>query len=433
MPKEEKRVMYCKPQGIPLKEIRCNGRRFGVRSNGSGTQVFLDWDEQRLRFHVTLPDTDRPAFDECPVEYETIKWAMHADNEYNAVVLEIGPRKQKHLNGGWTHLLGDVAAGERDIYLVVVVDLSEPENDGAEDSGAVHEKPTAKMWVDFLKHLRKSPACRLVSRNALFKKLYPDNACLFRSSTSDRETFDRDSLMRLQSGKEWLNDELINVVISSLRAQHRGKNIMFLPTYCWRLMDPGRGKRAKRDELKKYYYGHQVFNSDVVLVPINRDDNHWILGAIFYPGNVGAMAQVDYQPNTSTAPEQRCTICLVDSLPHGPGYYDRCFRVIRDFLQIEYKAAHGGDVKVRAQDIGEGWIVNAVLPAPKQPNGHDCGVYMLHFMQTISDDSIRILNPGPTERNAGNFWGSESSGSWRNDLLTTLLKASDRWLEQFLL
>ncbi|GBE61518.1 Ulp1 protease C-terminal catalytic domain-containing protein [Babesia ovata] len=180
--------------------------------------------------------------------------------------------------------------------------------------------------------------------------------------------------LRCLDGPHWLNDEVINFYLGLVQDRNdrlTGDGVAGIPrcfcfnTFFFNLLCGG------DDPTTNYNYSAvsrwtsrrklDVFAIDLLLIPVHVHKSHWCLGV------------VDMRP-------QSRRIMIFDSLG---GYHSLFFRNMRRWLQDE----HLNKKKVPIEDINE-WehspAYAAEVGAPRQNNGHDCGVFLCLYAECIS-------------------------------------------------
>ena len=170
-----------------------------------------------------------------------------------------------------------------------------------------------------------------------------------------RVSFKHSDLLRLNPGV-WLNDEVINFYMKLCEERDKisskiieGKPSLFLNSFFYsKLIDHGRG--FKYSNVRKWLKDVDLINYNRIFIPINMSQ-HWSLVCV----------------SISTR-----EILYLDSLgKDGKGIMTNISR----WLQSE---ANGGN------EFREFTEIN--LKCPQQMNGDDCGVFVLSFVDLLSND-----------------------------------------------
>ena len=170
-----------------------------------------------------------------------------------------------------------------------------------------------------------------------------------------RVSFKHSDLLRLNPGV-WLNDEVINFYMKLCEERDKisskiieGKPSLFLNSFFYsKLIDHGRG--FKYSNVRKWLKDVDLLNYNRIFIPINMSQ-HWSLVCV----------------SVSTR-----EILYLDSLgKDGKGIMTNISR----WLQSE---ANGGN------EFREFTEIN--LKCPQQMNGDDCGVFVLSFVDLLSND-----------------------------------------------
>jgi len=113
-----------------------------------------------------------------------------------------------------------------------------------------------------------------------------------------------------------------------------------------------------------------LFSKSVIVFPI-CEDSHWYL-----------LIVVGLSGETTTSP----FILVLDSLG---GERKRAVRIIRKYLASEYQAK-----KMEGKRGFSDVDIPSIRPVkPLQPNGTDCGVYLLHYAEKIFESISQFLSP----------------------------------------
>lgn len=186
-------------------------------------------------------------------------------------------------------------------------------------------------------------------------------------------------------------------------------------------------QRQKRYQRVRTWTRHvDIFAKDFLFVPVNQEA-HWYLVVICFPGleqpktetwfsgKTGQSqdqeeAQGSKSPNnrntetensqediikdppsgTVNCTEQTChkkSVCkrpcilVMDSLKRSP--HERVFKLLREYLQSEWEARRGS-----SRDFGAEQMENSHCQVPLQDNSSDCGLYLLHYVESFLKDPI---------------------------------------------
>ncbi|XP_055007712.1 sentrin-specific protease 7 isoform X2 [Boleophthalmus pectinirostris] len=182
-------------------------------------------------------------------------------------------------------------------------------------------------------------------------------------------------------------------------------------------------QRQKRYQRVRTWTRHvDIFSKDFIFVPVNQEA-HWYLVVICFPGleepktetfsqgqdetqssespNENAANKhdaTDTEKDTTIDPvlgsvactEQTCrrkTVCkrpcilVMDSLKRSP--HERVFKLMREYLQSEWEARRGS-----SRDFGPDQMESSHCNVPLQDNSSDCGLYLLHYVESFLKDPI---------------------------------------------
>ena len=180
-----------------------------------------------------------------------------------------------------------------------------------------------------------------------------------------RVSLKHSDLLRLNPGV-WLNDEIINFFLklceerekAASHALARNPNLFMNSFFYDKLVDHGRG--FKYSNVQKWVKGVDIFSCNRVFIPINMSQ-HWSLVCVSIPTR---------------------EILYLDSL----GKDGKTVMLnITKWLQNELSFKHSGC------DIHD--FTEKNVRCPLQLNGDDCGIFVLTFVDLLSNDcSLDIMN-----------------------------------------
>lgn len=185
-------------------------------------------------------------------------------------------------------------------------------------------------------------------------------------------------------GPRWLNDEVINFYINMIQERNdilREKGVQGIPkcvcfnTFFFILLCGG------DDDNLEYNYKAvsrwttrrkiDIFETDILLIPVHAYKAHWALGI------------VDMRKDSRR-------ILLFDSMC---GSNKMFFKVIKKWLKDEHMDKKGIPLEnVRDWKSREGFSAEPM--APRQQNGHDCGVFLCQYAECISISKMFDFSQG---------------------------------------
>ncbi|CAL9690378.1 unnamed protein product [Knipowitschia caucasica] len=180
-------------------------------------------------------------------------------------------------------------------------------------------------------------------------------------------------------------------------------------------------QRQKRYQRVRTWTRHvDIFSKDFIFVPVNQEA-HWYLVVICFPGleepKNESLSQSPDEEQASESPnrnpedilhnakedptnnalpgpvnctEQTCrrmTVCkrpcilVMDSLKRPPP--ERIIKLLREYLQCEWEARRGS-----SREFGAEQMESAHCQVPLQDNSSDCGLYLLHYVESFLKDPI---------------------------------------------
>ncbi|KAF8898377.1 hypothetical protein BD779DRAFT_1795101 [Infundibulicybe gibba] len=186
------------------------------------------------------------------------------------------------------------------------------------------------------------------------------------SKIAREQVTDRD-LTRLGHG-QWLNDEIINFygALILTRSEDCKKNIgtpgkaakggqvldvHVFSTFFWPKLT---GDGYAKGRLSKWTKKMDIFNKDIILIPVNHANAHWTAAAINFRQK--RIESYDSMGMTRSA----------------------VFRHLRAYVDAEHR-----EKKRKAFDF-TGWVDWAPEDTPQQENGYDCGVFTCQFLESLS-------------------------------------------------
>ncbi|GIX64346.1 Ulp1 protease family, C-terminal catalytic domain-containing protein [Babesia caballi] len=229
--------------------------------------------------------------------------------------------------------------------------------------GVLFQNDSADRWLNFhllgnaeeaLKRLRRGSSSEVLADKFGIEMTRKHLACL--------------------DGPHWLNDEVINFFIGLVQERNDrlvGDGVAGIPrcfcfnTFFFNMLCGGDNPNASYNYSSVARWTARrkidVFAVDLLLVPVHAHRNHWCLGV------------VDMRP-----PSRR--IMMFDSLG---GTHKAFFQNIRRWLQDEH--LHKRRVPLDAIDD---WEYSSSFAserlAPRQHNGHDCGVFLCFYAECLS-------------------------------------------------
>lgn len=181
-------------------------------------------------------------------------------------------------------------------------------------------------------------------------------------SKIEREQVTDKDLMRLRPNK-WLNDEIINFYgqLILTRSEEGKENFVknskkpldvhYFSTFFWSKLE---NEGYEKGRLAKWTKKVDIFQKDVVLIPVNHGNSHWTAAAI----NFRQKRIESYDSMGIVRPN--------------------VFRLLRAYLDAEHK-----NKKKKPFDF-TGWQDYVLEDVPLQENGYDCGVFTCQFLEALS-------------------------------------------------
>ncbi|GAA5850758.1 hypothetical protein JCM8547_009081 [Rhodosporidiobolus lusitaniae] len=184
-------------------------------------------------------------------------------------------------------------------------------------------------------------------------------------------------LRKLRPG-DWLNDEVINFVgvLINMRSDKADKEEKegkegargegerrVLKAFCFNtnfyrmLTETPGGIEKGFDKVKRWTKKFDTFEKDIIIIPINLGNNHWVCAAV----NI-ALKRIEYYDSLGQA---------------RPGVYKN----LRKWVEKEHMN------RKKAQIDVSGWENYWDPNRPKQKNTWDCGVFTCMFMESLSRDT----------------------------------------------
>ncbi|OBZ79009.1 Sentrin-specific protease 1 [Grifola frondosa] len=163
---------------------------------------------------------------------------------------------------------------------------------------------------------------------------------------------------------QWLNDEVINFYGQMIQTRAEGGkenppaagarrplNAHYFSTFFWSKL---KGEGYEKARLAKWTKKIDIFEKDVVLIPINHNNAHWTAAAINF---------------------RRRRIESYDSMGMER---QNVFKLLRVYLDAEHR-----NKKKKPFDF-TGWEDYTLSDTPQQENGYDCGVFTCQFLEALS-------------------------------------------------
>ncbi|TFK76849.1 cysteine proteinase [Pluteus cervinus] len=160
--------------------------------------------------------------------------------------------------------------------------------------------------------------------------------------------------------EQWLNDEIINFYGAMIMGRSEGAKendrkkflrVHYFSTFFWtKLIKEG----YERGRLGKWSKKVDIFEKDIVLIPVNHGNAHWTGAAINF------------------------RFRRIESYDSMGFRHEEVYRALRDYLDAEHRNKRG-----RPFDF-TGWEDYFLSSTPQQQNGYDCGVFTCQFLETLS-------------------------------------------------
>ena len=196
-----------------------------------------------------------------------------------------------------------------------------------------------------------------------------------------RVSFKHRDLLRLKT-QVWLNDEVINFYMKLSEEREkalsavagRPKNLFMNTFFYSKLVDHGRG--FNYSNVKKWFKGVDIFSCERIFVPINMDQ-HWSLVCIYL-----STREIHY----------------IDSM--------LCNKNGRNITANIAKWLQNESLSRNVENDGP-VFTEKTSPCPQQTNFNDCGIFLLSFIDLLSNDlSLNMMDQSHCDdiRNALAFW-----------------------------
>ncbi|CAF1117201.1 unnamed protein product, partial [Brachionus calyciflorus] len=162
-------------------------------------------------------------------------------------------------------------------------------------------------------------------------------------------TLEKSDINRLKPGI-WLNDNIVNFYFNLLKTHSKKKLFVFDSFFYYRLQQNG------PKSVLHWYKNENIFAYEMVLVPINVNNNHWILCSI---------------------DNLKCTVEVYDSFQEE---YTNLIPNIKAYLNLKYTQYFNLELTFH-------WVFSYANNIPTQTNTYDCGVFMCKFAEFLSKGS----------------------------------------------
>jgi sentrin-specific protease 1 len=128
-------------------------------------------------------------------------------------------------------------------------------------------------------------------------------------------------------------------------------NVHYFSTFFWSKL---KGEGYEKGRLAKWTKKFDLFQKDVILVPVNHNNSHWSAAAINF---------------------RRRRVESYDSM--NMDRRDIC-KLLRAYLDAEHR-----NKKKKPFDF-TGWEDHTIPDVPQQENGYDCGVFTCQFLASLA-------------------------------------------------
>jgi hypothetical protein len=168
--------------------------------------------------------------------------------------------------------------------------------------------------------------------------------------------------------------------------------------------------RKMYKSVHRWFRNVDLFKKKFILFPIH-EHHHWFL--ICYVNLGQFLLEVQRDPNNTKNGKKMedSFVFVMDSIhrKNGIKYYKRHFEIINHFLSLLFVATYTNSVDYAMGEIGIGWLDDFykglstrmdtfVLKTPKQPNGYDCGMYLIkncrnlfQIMPSMTVTDLRVI------------------------------------------
>ncbi|KAK9470302.1 uncharacterized protein V1510DRAFT_287784 [Dipodascopsis tothii] len=259
---------------------------------------------------------------------------------------------------------------------------------------------------------------------------------------------------RLEEG-EFLNDTLIDFyltyTLSNLPPSISEKTYIFNTFFYKRLTQRVNGVKGSFENVKKWTSKVDLFGMKYLVIPIH-ESSHWFVAVICNVGNIGTVLNTEAKRQEgdsagsqlrSSSPEmpdvfefleahsedpsrkqtvsgEEPTIFVFDSLNLR---HNSIFKPLKDYLAA-------ASLEKRGMEADSKEIKGRYGQVPVQPNYCDCGVYLLHFVETFlqkADAIIPLLTDTKHNKKLVNqqlmkMWGQEQLSVKRQHIKDVILK-----------
>eukprot|EP00668_Euglena_longa_P001655 GGOE01001953.1.p1 GENE.GGOE01001953.1~~GGOE01001953.1.p1 ORF type:complete len:311 (+),score=76.71 GGOE01001953.1:320-1252(+) len=215
----------------------------------------------------------------------------------------------------------------------------------------------------------------------------------------------------------FLNDVVVDFYLHHLRSsipEAQQGRFRLLSPFFWAFVRNAPTKAAHRWEKDRSFFGH-----DFIFIPVN-ERRHWLTVVICF-------VRCCFEPlpaNPEKLPHKP-QIAVLDSMHTGAKFARFILPKLRPFLlerlAMEKRIGLLTAVPLEKADPGcleQSRLQGVVWKVPKQPNRHDCGCYMLQFIEDL-------LTSPPSEANASASpaWVSEARARGKRREIMRLLDA----------
>ncbi|KAG8711869.1 hypothetical protein FRC08_015333 [Ceratobasidium sp. 394] len=248
--------LLLRESGLDIRELCCNGRRYGLRRGGNGSKISFGWNRKR---YAIYREVERNV-EEYIFKKDMIEECEYAKAKLAGIVFKLS--KDLYEQENWR------CRDERDmpIRLTILAELT-----GDSSTSDDNEKSDQGAWQRLTEQLSELPSCKQIGVFGMRSLLYPLEQTVYECPLSMVRW---KSMARVWTPEGWLNDELMAAGLGFVQQDtarddaELAARTLFLNAHWWQKLDRSKGKTVLLRDVFKMHK-KDIFGLDYILAPVN--------------------------------------------------------------------------------------------------------------------------------------------------------------------